>query len=63
MKGIVQFISTNQTDCGGSLTLTETRLNSALRSAWENGASNIDLIVCNGYNKRKISSFVNPQRE
>jgi hypothetical protein len=60
MKGIISFLASNVTDCGGSLTLTETRLNDALRSAWENGASNIDLIVVNGYNKRKISSFVTP---
>ena len=60
MKGIIPHLTSNITNCGGSLTLTETKLNEALRGAWENGANNIDLIVVNGYNKRKISSFVTP---
>jgi len=38
--------------------LTEAQLNLALRLIWENASSRIDTIVVNGYQKRRINSFI-----
>ena len=38
--------------------LDEAMLNQALRRIWENSSANVDLIVVNGYQKRRISSFI-----
>ena len=42
--------------------LTEAMLNFALRSLWERAGSNVDLIVVNGREKRRINEFVATSR-
>ncbi len=42
--------------------LTEPMLNFALRTLWERTASNVDLIVVNGREKRRINEFVTTNR-
>lgn len=42
--------------------LTEPMLNLALRKLWETSASNIDLLVVNGREKRRINAFVASNR-
>lgn len=42
--------------------LTEELLNAALRKLWERSASNVDLIVVNGREKRRINEFVASNR-
>lgn len=42
--------------------LTEHQLNAALRSIWESSAAQIDTIVVNGYQKRRINAFVSGDR-
>ncbi len=63
MKGIVPSISTNTFTPGvasfpSDTDLTEAQLNLALRLIWEQAASRIDTIVVNGYQKRRINSFI-----
>jgi len=62
MDGIIPQLETNHFvpgtggfPSGGDL--DETKLNTALRLIWENSSGQVDLIVVNGYQKRKISSF------
>ncbi len=62
MNGILAMLDTNVFTPGvggfpSSTTLDEAALNQALRTIWENSAGNIDLIVVNGSQKRRISSF------
>ncbi|MCK5609581.1 DUF5309 family protein, partial [Candidatus Pacearchaeota archaeon] len=38
--------------------ITEAGLNLAFRTAWDNGAKNINLLVVNGFQKRAINSFI-----
>jgi len=63
MKGIIPTLTTNifQPNVGGFPAdgdLTEAQLNLALRLIWEQAASRIDTIVVNGYQKRRINSFI-----
>ncbi len=63
MKGIVPSISTNTFAPGVSsfptdTDLSEAQLNLALRLIWEQAASRVDTIVVNGYQKRRINSFI-----
>ncbi len=67
MKGIVQHLSSNvfHTGDGGfpaGTGLDEDKINYVLRSIWENSNGNVDLIVVNGYQKRKINAFCSASR-
>lgn len=67
LKGIIQHISTHGYHIGDSgfpsgNDLDETKLNYVLRKIWEASSSNVDLIVVNGYQKRKINAFLSGER-
>ncbi len=63
MRGIIPSINTNVFQPGvdsvpGGGDLSESQLNYCLRRIWEQSSSRIDTIVVNGYQKRRINSFV-----
>jgi hypothetical protein len=67
MKGIIQHLTSNIFSVGqGSFPagndLDENKINYALRKIWENSNGHIDMIVVNGYQKRKINSFLSDMR-
>lgn len=67
MKGIIPTLVTNVFVPGeggfpSSSALTEEQLNFALRRIWENASSRVDTIVCNGFQKRRINSFITSSR-
>jgi len=67
MKGIIQHLSTNvihDNDTGhpSDDVLDETAINFMLRKIWENSNGTVDLIVVNGFQKRKINSFASSSR-
>ena len=67
LKGIIPFLTTNIFEPGvGSFPsdtdLTEAQLNLALRMIWEQASSRVDTIVVNGYQKRRINSFMTSGR-
>jgi hypothetical protein len=67
MKGIIPSITANifKPNVGGFPAdgdLTEAQLNLALRLTWEETSSRIDTIVVNGYQKRRINSFITSGR-
>ncbi len=67
MKGVIQHLSTNVIHDGdtGHPTddvLDEAAVNYMLRNIWENSNGNVDLIVVNGFQKRKINSFISSGR-
>lgn len=72
MKGIVPFLASNVFVNGsggfpsgsgsGSDELTEEQINQALRQIWEQSAGSIDTIVVNGFQKRRINSFITSSR-
>ena len=67
LKGIIQRISTNAFHTGDSgfpsgTTLDEIKINYALRNIWESSSGNVDLIVVNGFQKRKINAFMSSNR-
>jgi len=67
MKGIIPSVATNvfRPNVGGfpnDTSLTEAQINLALRLVWEQAASRIDTIVVNGYQKRRINSFITSSR-
>jgi hypothetical protein len=67
MKGIIPHIATHAFAVGQSgfptgTDLDETKINYVLRKIWENSNSRVDLIVVNGYQKRKINSFLSGSR-
>jgi len=67
MKGIIPFLSTNvfapgQNGFPSDSDLSEAQLNLALRLIWEQASSRIDTIVVNGYQKRRINSFITSGR-
>ena len=67
MKGIVPSVTTNvfKPNVAGfpaDTDLTEAQLNLALRLIWEQASSRIDTIVVNGYQKRRINSFITSAR-
>ncbi len=67
MNGIIRQISTNQfvpgqsgfpSGGGAGADLTETLVNHALRTAWDQSSGRIDTIVVNGFQKRRINQFI-----
>ncbi len=67
MNGIIRTINQNQFQPGVSgfpagggsgSDLNETVLNAALRAIWDQSSGTIDTIVVNGFQKRRINSFV-----
>lgn len=67
MRGIISFLDANQFAVGqngfpNNTALTETQLNLALRSIWEQANSQVDLIVVGGREKRAINSFISANR-
>ncbi|MBN1554230.1 MAG: DUF5309 family protein [Phycisphaerae bacterium] len=67
MKGIIPTLTTNVFTPGAGgfpaeTDLSERQLNLALRNIWENAASRVDTIVCNGYQKRRINGFITSSR-
>ncbi|MFC1676907.1 DUF5309 family protein [Planctomycetota bacterium] len=67
MNGVIQHLSTNvihDDDAGhpSDDILDEAAINYMLRSIWENSNGNVDLIVVNGFQKRKINSFISSSR-
>lgn len=67
MNGIVRQISTNQfvpgqsgfpAGGGAGTDLSETLINQALRTVWDQSSGRIDTIVVNGFQKRRINSFI-----
>ena len=73
MKGLIPLITTNQfvngangfPAGGGSGTdeLTEAQINTALRLIWEQSSGHVDTIVVNGFQKRRINSFITSGRQ
>ena len=73
MKGIVPFLSTNtfangangfpSGDGAGTDELNETQINTALRNIWEQSSGRVDTIVVNGFQKRRINSFITNSRQ
>jgi hypothetical protein len=67
MKGIIQRLSTNVFHTGDTgfpsgTDLDETKLNYVLRKIWESSNGNVDLVVVNGFQKRKINAFLGGSR-
>ena len=67
MKGVIQHLSTNvihDSDTGHPTNdvLDETAINFMLRKIWENSNGTVDLIVVNGFQKRKINNFATSSR-
>jgi len=67
MKGIIQHLSSNIFHTGDSgfpsgTDLDETKLNYVLRKIWESSNGNVDLVVVNGFQKRKINAFLGSSR-
>jgi len=67
LKGLLQHISSNTIHTGDSgfpsgTGLDEAKVNYALRQIWESSSGNVDLIVVNGYQKRKINAFMSSNR-
>lgn len=60
MRGLIPSITAGITDADNG-PLDEAMLNMALRTVWENGGTPNVLLV-NGYQKRKISQFIQPAR-
>jgi len=67
MRGIIQHLTTHIFTAGvgdfpAGLDLDEAKINYALRKIWETSSGNIDLIVVNGCQKRRINSFLTAHR-
>jgi hypothetical protein len=67
MRGIIPHLATNVFSVGQSgfptgADLDENKVNYVLRKIWENSNSHIDLIVVNGFQKRRINSFLSDLR-
>ena len=67
MRGIIPTLTTNvfEPNVDGfpsDTSLTEQQLNLALRLIWEQASSRIDTIVLNGFQKRRINSFITSSR-
>jgi len=68
MRGLIQSIQTNvftpgdgpipDGEGGSGLLLTEDVLNASLRAIWEQSSGVVDTIVCGGFQKRRINSFI-----
>jgi hypothetical protein len=61
MRGIIPSIQTNIDDAGAA-SLTEDRLNSVMRSIWEQSNGGVDTILVGGYQKRAINNFIASSR-
>lgn len=68
MRGVIPHIQTNRfapgvgpmpdgAGAGGDL-LSEELLNAAMRRVWEQASSRVDTILVNGFQKRRINSFI-----
>jgi hypothetical protein len=67
MRGILPSLSTNVFAPGvdgfpADAELSEAQLNAALRSIWEQCSARVDTLVVNGYQKRRINSFLTSAR-
>jgi len=67
MKGIFPHIATHVYNPGDSgfpsgSDLDEDKINYAMRKIWESSSGRVDLIVVNGFQKRKINSFISSVR-
>lgn len=67
MSGILGFVATNKFAPGVSgfpsdTALTETQLNLALRTIWQQSSGNVDLIVVGGKEKRAMNQFMSSWR-
>jgi hypothetical protein len=67
MRGVIPTLATNLFEPGvggfpSDTSLTEAQLNLALRRVWEQASSRIDTIVVNGFQKRRINSFITASR-
>jgi len=67
LKGIFPHIATHLYETGDSgfpsgTSLDEAKLNYVLRQIWESSSGNVDTIVVNGYQKRKINEFMSSNR-
>lgn len=59
MDGLKVQITSGVVDGSGySSGITEAGLNAAFRAAWDKGASDIDLLMVGGYQKRAINAFI-----
>jgi hypothetical protein len=56
MNGLLNAVTTNVSSVSG-VTITETIFNDLLQDVWESGGKPRD-VLCNGYLKRRISTFV-----
>jgi hypothetical protein len=67
LRGIIRHLTSHVFTVGDSgfpagNTLDETKINYVLRTIWENSSAGIDLIVVNGFQKRKINAFLSGWR-
>jgi hypothetical protein len=72
MNGIIPVLSTNAfaNDTGGfpagegdnTDLLSEVQINTAMRTIWQASSGRIDTIVVNGFQKRRINSFITSGR-
>src|SRR5690606_20074504 len=68
MNGLIPLIATNvfEPDVDGfpdDAALTEAQLNQALRNICDQSSGHVDTIVVNGYQKRRINSFITSGRQ
>lgn len=67
LRGIIRHLTTHVFTVGDSgfpagSALDESKINYALRTIWENSSAGVDLIVVNGFQKRKINAFLSASR-
>ncbi len=67
LKGILAHLTTHEYATGDSgfpsgNDLDEAKLNYALRKIWESSSGTVDLIVVNGFQKRRINGFIASSR-
>jgi hypothetical protein len=67
MKGIIPHLTSHVFTAGqagfpSGADLDEAKINYVLRKVWENSNSHIDMIIVNGYQKRKINAFLSGSR-
>ena len=72
MNGLVHSVQSNRFEggvggfpAGGGLgedELTEAQINIAMKEIWESSSGSVDTIVVNGFQKRKINSFIGDKR-
>lgn len=67
LKGIFQHIGTHNYHTGDTgfpsgNDLDESKINHAMRQIWESSSGNVNLIVVNGFQKRKINAFLSGSR-